>query len=207
MNLNLRNFETLNFDTHRMKIYTKTGDKGKTALFGGTKVPKHHIRIESYGTVDELNSHLGLVRDQDIDKHLKEILTTIQNKLFTVGAILATDPKKATLKSGKERLNIPKIANEDIELLEHEMDNMNEALPPMTHFILPGGHQTVSFCHIARCVCRRAERLAVALNDLEPFQPESLTYLNRLSDFLFVAARWANDQGASDVKWVPGQNR
>lgn len=187
-----------------MKIYTKTGDKGKTALFGGTKVPKHHIRIESYGTVDELNSHLGLVRDQDIDNHSKSILATIQNKLFTVGAILATDPEKAMLKSGKERLNIPKISNEDIELLEQEMDNMNEALPPMTHFILPGGHQTVSFCHIARCVCRRAERLAAALNDLEPFQPETLMYLNRLSDYLFVLARkLSKDLQADEVKWIP----
>ncbi len=187
-----------------MKIYTKTGDKGKTALFGGTKVPKHHIRIESYGTVDELNSHLGLVRDQDIDSHSKDILATIQNKLFTVGAILATDPEKAMLKSGKERLNIPKISNKDIELLEQEMDNMNEALPPMTHFILPGGHQTVSFCHIARCVCRRAERLAAALNDLEPFQPETLMYLNRLSDYLFVLARkLSKDLQADEVQWIP----
>ncbi|WP_347924910.1 cob(I)yrinic acid a,c-diamide adenosyltransferase [Pontimicrobium sp. SW4] len=187
-----------------MKIYTKTGDKGKTVLFGGTKVPKHHIRIESYGTVDELNSHLGLVRDQDIDKHSKKILATIQNKLFTVGAILATDPEKAVLKSGKERLSIPKISNEDIELLEQEIDNMNEALPPMTHFILPGGHQTVSFCHIARCVCRRAERLAAALNDLEPFQPETLMYLNRLSDYLFVLARkLSKDLQADEVQWIP----
>lgn len=190
-----------------MKIYTKTGDKGKTALFGGTKVPKHHIRIESYGTVDELNSHLGLVRDQDIDKHSKEILATIQNKLFTVGAILATDPEKAVLKNGKERLNIPKIVNEDIELLEKEIDSMNDALPPMTHFILPGGHQTVSFCHIARCVCRRAERLATALNDLEPFQPETLMYLNRLSDYLFVLARkLSKDLQAEEIKWIPKKN-
>jgi len=187
-----------------MKIYTKTGDKGKTALFGGTKVPKHHIRIESYGTVDELNSHLGLVRDQNIDAHFKDILVIIQNKLFTVGAILATDPEKAILKSGKERLNIPKISNEDIEHLEKEIDKMNETLPPMTHFILPGGHQTVSFCHIARCVCRRAERLATALNDLEPFQPETLMYLNRLSDYLFVLARkLSKDLQADEVQWIP----
>ena len=190
-----------------MKIYTKTGDKGKTALFGGTKVPKHHIRIESYGTVDELNSHLGLVRDQNIDAHAKEILAIIQNKLFTVGAILATDPEKAILKSGKERLNIPKISNQDIELLEQEIDSMNEVLPPMTHFVLPGGHQTVSFCHIARCVCRRAERLAAALNDLEPFQPETLMYLNRLSDYLFVLARkLSKDLQADEVKWIPEKN-
>lgn len=187
-----------------MKIYTKTGDKGTTALFGGTRVPKHHIRIDSYGTVDELNSHLGLIRDQEINTHYKEVLMAIQDRLFTVGAILATDPEKATLKNGKQRLNIPKISEEDIENLEHEMDAMNESLPEMTHFVLPGGHQTVSFCHIARCVCRRAERLASALNDLEPFQPESLKYLNRLSDYLFVLARkLSHDLQANEVKWIP----
>jgi len=190
-----------------MKIYTKTGDKGTTALFGGTRVPKHHIRIDSYGTVDELNSHLGLIRDQDIDAHSKSILQIIQDKLFTVGAVLATDPEKAILKSGKERLNIPKISSADIELLEKEMDSMNETLPQMTHFVLPGGHQTVSFCHIARCVCRRAERLASALNELEPFQPETLTYLNRLSDYLFVLARkLSKDLQAEEVKWIPKKN-
>ncbi|WP_299888541.1 cob(I)yrinic acid a,c-diamide adenosyltransferase [uncultured Lacinutrix sp.] len=187
-----------------MKVYTKTGDKGTTALFGGTRVPKHHIRIDSYGTVDELNSYIGLIRDQDIDEQYKSILITIQNKLFTVGAILATDPEKMVLKNGKERLNINKISLNDIELLEHEMDSMNEALPPMTHFVLPGGHQTVSFCHVARCVCRRAERLASALNDLEPFLPEALTYLNRLSDYLFVLARKLTfDLQADEVKWIP----
>ena len=187
-----------------MKIYTKTGDKGTTALFGGTRVSKNHIRIESYGTVDELNSHIGLVRDQNMNQHYKDILIIIQDKLFTVGAILATDPNKAILKSGKERLNIPKISKEDIELLEIEIDKMNENLSPMTNFVLPGGHQTVSFCHIARGVCRRAERLAIALNDLEPFQPESLTYLNRLSDYLFVLARKLSyDLQADEIKWVP----
>nr|WP_321222992.1 cob(I)yrinic acid a,c-diamide adenosyltransferase [uncultured Psychroserpens sp.] len=187
-----------------MKIYTKTGDKGTTALFGGTRVPKHHIRIDSYGTVDELNSHLGLIRDQEINNHYKDVLIDIQDRLFTVGAILATDPEKATLKNGKDRLNIPKISEEDIEQLEQEMDKMNESLPQMTHFVLPGGHQTVSFCHIARCVCRRAERLASALNELEPFQPESLKYLNRLSDYLFVLARKLSyDLQADEVKWIP----
>ena len=187
-----------------MKIYTKTGDKGITALFGGTRVPKHHIRIESYGTVDELNSHIGLIRDQEINEHYKAVLITIQDKLFTLGAILATDPKKSILKSGKERLNIPKVSELDIKQLEDEMDTMNEALPPMTHFVLPGGHQTVSFCHIARCVCRRAERLASALNELEPFQAESLIYLNRLSDYLFVLARKLSfDLKADEIKWIP----
>ncbi|SDB21618.1 cob(I)alamin adenosyltransferase [Flavobacteriaceae bacterium MAR_2010_188] len=191
-----------------MKIYTKTGDKGTTALFGGTRVPKHHIRIESYGTVDELNSNIGLVRDQDIDTHHKEFLMEIQDRLFTVGAILATDPKKAILKNGEERLNIPKISNSDIEKLEREMDRMNEDLPTMTHFVLPGGHQTVSFCHITRCVCRRAERLATALYDIEPFQDETLMYLNRLSDYLFVLARkLTHELSAEEVKWIPKKSK
>lgn len=187
-----------------MKIYTKTGDKGTTALFGGTRVPKHHIRIESYGTVDELNSHIGLIRDQDIDPRSKEILIHIQDRLFTLGAILATDPKKAILKSGKERLNIPKIEEENIALLESEMDKMNEELPPMTHFVLPGGHQAVSFCHIARCVCRRAERLTSFLNENEPVDERVLMYLNRLSDYLFVLARKLSYHfRAEEIKWLP----
>jgi len=187
-----------------MKIYTKTGDQGTTALFGGTRVPKHHIRIESYGTIDELNSHLGLIRDQDIHQNYKDILIHIQEILFTVGAILATDPKKAVLKNGKKRLNIPKMSSEDILLLEQEMDRMNESLPPMTHFVLPGGHQTVSFCHIARCICRRAERLTVNLNDIEPVNENILRYLNRLSDYLFVLARKLSyDLKVNEIKWIP----
>lgn len=186
-----------------MKIYTKTGDKGTTALFGGTRVPKHHIRIESYGTVDELNSYLGLIRDQAIDQHYKDLLISIQEKLFTLGAILATDPEKATLKSGKERLNIPKISSADIEKLEDEMDRMDQSLPPMTHFVLPGGHPTVSYCHIARCVCRRAERMATLLNDSEAVDEQVLVYLNRLSDYLFVLARkLSNDLQAEEIKWI-----
>ena len=187
-----------------MKIYTKTGDKGMTALFGGTRVPKHHIRIESYGTIDELSAHLGLLRDQDIHTHYKDILIAIQDKLFTISAVLATDPKKSMLKSGKPRLSIPKISEKDIKQLEEEIDAMNESLPPMTHFVFPGGHQTVSFCHIARCVCRRAERLASALNENEPIQPDALVYLNRLSDYLFVLARKLSlDLKAEETKWIP----
>lgn len=187
-----------------MKIYTKTGDTGSTALFGGTRVPKHHLRIESYGTVDELNSYLGLIRDQEINPHLKESILKIQEDLFILGAILATDPEKNILKNGKERLAISKIAPEDILWLEQEIDSMNQTLAPMTHFILPGGHQTVSFCHIARCVCRRAERLTVALNDLDPLEPLILAYLNRLSDYLFVLARkLADDLRVTEIKWIP----
>lgn len=187
-----------------MKIYTKTGDNGTTALFGGTRVKKHHIRIESYGTIDELNSWLGLVRDQQIDAHSKEILLMVQENLFTIGAILATAPEKAILKSGKERLNIPKISTVDIELLEKEIDIMEETLPTMTHFILPGGHTHVSYCHIARTVCRRGERLASHLNENEPFDPNVLSFINRLSDYLFVLARkLSKDLGAEETKWVP----
>ena len=187
-----------------MKIYTKTGDNGTTALFGGTRVAKHHIRIESYGTIDELNSWLGLIRDQEIDAHSKKVVALIQDKLFTVGAILATDPEKAILKSGKERLNIPKIDALDIELLEIEMDAMDAELPPMMHFILPGGHTTVSYCHIARTVCRRAERMASLLNENEPFDERVLMYINRLSDYLFVLARkLSSDLQAEEIKWIP----
>ncbi|MEP6260316.1 MAG: cob(I)yrinic acid a,c-diamide adenosyltransferase [Gillisia sp.] len=187
-----------------MKIYTKTGDKGTTSLFGGTRVPKHHIRIESYGTVDELNAHIGLLKDQDCGDHTRQVLNRIQDRLFTIGSTLATEPEKATLKSGKDRLGISKISEKDIELLEQEMDSMNDQLPPMTNFILPGGHQSVSFCHIARCVCRRAERNATALHEISPFDDMVLMYLNRLSDYLFVLARkLSKDLNADEVKWIP----
>lgn len=191
-----------------MKIYTKTGDKGTTALFGGTRVPKHHLRIESYGTVDELNSYIGLVRDQKIDANSISSLIRIQNELFTLGAMLATPPEKETLKSGKERLNIPKITSKNIELLEQEIDAMNLELPQMTNFILPGGNQTVSFCHIARCVCRRTERLATALNENEPINPAVLKYLNRLSDYLFVLARkLSKDLSVKETPWIPEKEK
>ncbi|WP_430408615.1 cob(I)yrinic acid a,c-diamide adenosyltransferase [Kordia sp.] len=190
-----------------MKVYTKTGDKGTTALFGGTRVPKHHIRIDSYGTVDELNSYIGLIRDQEINSHYQNVLMDIQDLLFTVGAVLATDPEKETLKNGKDRLNIPRISEDNVIALEREMDTMDAALPPMTHFVLPGGHQTVSFCHIARCVCRRAERLASALYEIEPFDEFTLKYLNRLSDYLFVLARkLSHDLQANEIKWIPKKN-
>jgi len=187
-----------------MKIYTKTGDQGTTSLFGGTRVPKHHIRIHSYGTIDELNSWLGLIRDQPIDANTSEVLTLIQEKLFTVGAILATEPSKAVLKNGTERLNIPKIDATDIERLEKEMDQMNEHLPQMTHFILPGGHTTVSYCHLARTVCRRAERMITLLDEQETVEPAILQYINRLSDYLFVLARkLSSDLKANEIKWIP----
>ena len=187
-----------------MKVYTKTGDTGTTALFGGTRVPKHHIRIESYGTVDELNSHIGLIRDQDVNPIYKNVLVEVQDRLFTVGAILATPPEKETLKSGEKRLQNLGIIETDIEFLENQIDTMEESLPPMTHFVLPGGHTTVSYCHIARCVCRRAERVAVHLNDIEPTNEMVIKYLNRLSDYLFVLARKLSyDLKADEVQWIP----
>ena len=187
-----------------MKIYTKTGDDGTTGLYGGTRVSKDHIRIDSYGTVDELNAYIGLIKDQDICSRIQESLYRIQHDLFTVGAILATDPEKAILKNGKERLNIPKINAKSITLLEEEIDEMNKDLPQMTHFILPGGHNTVSFCHIARTICRRAERLTVALCHETEVDEHVLKYLNRLSDYLFVLARQlTKDLGVEEIKWQP----
>lgn len=183
-----------------MKIYTKTGDEGKTSLFGGTRVPKHHIRIESYGTLDELNSHLGLVRDQQINSHYQNIIINIQDHLFNIGSHLATESNKLD----KKKSFLPQLQAEMITQLENEIDIMNEALPPMTHFILPGGHPTVSYCHIARTICRRAERNISYLNEQEPLNPLILQYLNRLSDYLFVLARKLSfDVKAKEVKWVP----
>ena len=176
------------------KIYTKTGDTGETALFGGKRLPKSHLRIEAYGTVDELNSHIGLVRDCLDNEHLRSVLKEIQDRLFAAGASLATDPEK--------NLTTPDVTASDIQLLENEIDSMEAELPPLKNFILPGGNITVSFCHVARCVCRRAERLVVALNLMEPVEPLVLKYLNRLSDYLFVLARKiAKDTGAEEVVW------
>ncbi len=187
-----------------MKIYTKTGDKGTTALFGGKRVSKNHLRIESYGTIDELNSYIGLIRDQNVDRLSRTSLIKIQNELFTIGAMLATPPEKKILKNGKERLNIAKLNNQSIQYLEDEIDRMSASLPRMTHFILPGGHQTVSFCHVARCVCRRAERLAVTLHTRESASSFILIYLNRLSDYLFVLARKSSETlKADEIKWIP----
>ena len=180
-----------------MKIYTKTGDKGLTSLIGGTRVPKYHFRIEAYGTVDELNSYIGLIRDQDISKVHKNILKDIQDRLFTIGSLLASDPEKSKMK-------LPQIKQGDIDVLEQEMDRMNESLPELKNFILPGGHTIVSYCHIARCICRRAERLSVHVSESSPVDQYSLIYLNRLSDYLFMLARsLAKDLGAEEYLWLP----
>lgn len=179
------------------KIYTKTGDKGQTSLIGGTRVPKHHIRIEAYGTVDELNSYIGLIRDQKIDEHSRQLLIEVQDRLFTIGSSLASDPEKSKMK-------IPDLREEDITLLEQEMDKMNDVLPEMRSFVLPGGHTTVSFCHIARCVCRRAERLTIHLSETDYVAELVIKYLNRLSDYLFVLSRKLSyDLQADEIPWVP----
>lgn len=180
-----------------MKVYTKTGDKGQTSLIGGTRVPKHHIRIEAYGTVDELNSHIGLIRDQQIDEESKKILVEIQDRLFTIGSSLASDPEKSKMK-------IPDLKEEDVTLLEKEIDKMNETLPEMRSFVLPGGHTTVSYCHIARCVCRRAERLTIHLSENSFVAELVIKYLNRLSDYLFVLSRkLSHDLHATEIPWKP----
>jgi cob(I)alamin adenosyltransferase len=180
-----------------MKIYTKTGDKGLTSLIGGSRVPKYHIRIESYGTIDELNSYLGLIACQDILMYDKQILKQIQDRLFTIGASLATDPEKSAMA-------IPDLKQADVDLLETEMDAMDKQLPVLKHFILPGGSNAVSFCHLARCVCRRAERLTVQLAQDSPVDEKVIVYLNRLSDYLFMLARKVGqEQHLEENKWMP----
>jgi cob(I)alamin adenosyltransferase len=197
------------------KIYTRTGDKGKTSLIGGTKVPKNHLRIESYGTVDELNSFTGLLYDQletagngldtgDLPGReglaaVRGLLREIQDRLFTIGSSLACDPGKAP------QLKIPDLKEEDIRLLEKEIDRMNDALPPMKSFLLPGGHLAVSTAHIARCVCRRAERICVNMQENNLYiDPVVLRYLNRLSDYLFMLARYAGHLlKVAEIPWKP----
>lgn len=181
------------------KIYTKTGDGGKTSLIGGTKVAKSHIRIESYGTVDELNSFIGLVNDQFNHQATNTILKQIQDRLFVIGSSLACDPEKET------GLQIPDLKEEDITLLEQEIDKMNDVLPEMRNFILPGGHVAVSSAHIARCVCRRAERICVAMQQEQMFiEPLVIKYINRLSDYLFVLARYiGHTLQVVEVAWKP----
>lgn len=180
-----------------MKIYTKTGDIGETSLFGGKRVFKNEPRIEAYGTVDELNSWIGLLRDVQIDQEVKVILKEIQDRLFTIGSMLAADPAKPNLKK-------PDLHESDIELLEKTIDKMDSSLDPLTNFVLPGGHIYVSYCHVARTVCRRAERNTVTLNQITPIDPLAIKYLNRLSDYLFTLARkMSKDLGAEEINWLP----
>jgi len=186
-----------------LKIYTKIGDNGTTSLIGGTKVLKSDLRIEAYGTIDELNSYAGLCRDLLTNEQSGKVLTEIQDRLFTIGSTLACDPEK------EPKLIIPDLKEEDVSLLEKEIDRMNEVLPEMKNFILPGGHVTVSHIHIARCVCRRAERCCVRLNEQQAAQNLLiLKYLNRLSDYLFVLARYASHLlNADEIAWKPRVDR
>jgi cob(I)alamin adenosyltransferase len=180
-----------------MKIYTKTGDKGLTGLIGGTRVAKSHLRIETYGTVDELNSYIGLVRDQMVNAGRQQILVEIQDRLFTIGASLASDPEKST------RL-LPDLSEMDVERLERQMDAMDDELPELRQFVLPGGHPSVSHCHVARCICRRAERLVIRLSEESWVDGMIVKYLNRLSDYLFVLSRMmAQELDAEQIPWQP----
>ncbi|MFT7344844.1 MAG: cob(I)alamin adenosyltransferase [Lentimonas sp.] len=180
-----------------MKIYTKKGDKGNTSLIGGTRVPKSSIRIESYGTVDELNSFLGLIGSAEIEAEYKKQILEIQDRLFTIGSSLASDPEKSKMK-------IPGMHESDVENLENWMDAMDAELEPMKFFVLPGGHTTVSYCHVARCVCRRAERIIVELMSDQYVDEIVPRYINRLSDYLFVLSRkLTKDLGAEEIAWHP----
>ncbi|ULQ50649.1 cob(I)yrinic acid a,c-diamide adenosyltransferase [Flavihumibacter fluvii] len=180
-----------------LKIYTKTGDTGNTSLIGGTKVPKSHIRIETYGTVDELNSYIGFCSDQLFHEPSKNMLKEVQDRLFTIGSSLACDPEKEPL------MKIPDLRESDIELLEIEIDRMNEMIPAMKFFILPGGHPAISSLHVARCVCRRAERLCVHMQQENIFvELLVIKYLNRLSDYLFVLSRFiGHELGVEEIPW------
>jgi cob(I)alamin adenosyltransferase len=180
-----------------MKIYTKTGDAGTTSLFGGKRVSKADLRIDAYGTVDELNSFIGLVRDQEVNKKRNAVLIEIQDRLFTIGSVLATEP-------GNTKVKIPSLAEMDIKYLEEEIDIMEASLPPMKNFILPGGHQSVSYCHVARTVCRRCERLIIALHLVEAIDEMVIKYINRLSDYLFVLARkMTQELNVEESPWKP----
>jgi cob(I)alamin adenosyltransferase len=179
------------------KIYTKSGDQGETSLFGGKRLPKDHLRIEAYGTIDELNACLGLVRDGVPKKNLplRDFLKHTQDTLFTIGSNLAMDPEKPSP-------YIQMIEKSEIEALETQIDAMEATLPALKNFILPGGHATVSFCHLARTVCRRAERNAVALQHTEVVSPLIIEYLNRLSDYLFVLSRQlGKDLKVEEIVW------
>lgn len=183
-----------------MKIYTKSGDAGETSLLGGTRVPKFDIRIEAYGTIDELNAYLGHLSDQEIVASHKTIIQNIQYNLFSIGAILANDQKKSAIK-------LPEIHHSDVELLEKSIDQMEEKLPPLKHFVLPGGHHAQSLSHIVRCICRRAERRVVELSQKMELNPQILVYLNRLSDWLFVLSRYIiHSSNAIERTWIPKQN-
>lgn len=180
-----------------MKVYTKSGDKGITSLLGGNRVSKAHLRIEAYGTVDELNAYIGMLKDQQVNTSKDPFLKEIQDRLFTIGAELATSPDKKNVKK-------PDILEEDVSHLEEEIDRIENLLPLLKNFILPGGHPVVSYCHLARTVCRRAERRVIAINELEPVSEIIIKYLNRLSDYLFVLGRLISKElEVEEITWEP----
>jgi cob(I)alamin adenosyltransferase len=180
-----------------MKVYTKKGDTGTTQLIGGRRVSKSSIRIESYGTIDELNSFIGLIRDQEISSLYKIQLIEIQDRLFTIGSHLANDTENSNMK-------LPSISELDVENLETWIDEMDELLPEMKSFVLPGGHVAVSHCHVARCVCRRSERVIVLLKENDYVEEIIYKYINRLSDYLFVLSRKLTlDLNAEEQPWKP----
>jgi cob(I)alamin adenosyltransferase len=180
-----------------MKIYTKTGDKGTTSLLGGRRVSKGHLRIEAYGTVDELNSWMGLLRDESPSDERKHLISEVQERLFTLGSHLALDDAQSKIK-------VPDLSKKDIELLETSMDAMEAELPALKNFILPGGHIAVSHAHIARCVCRRAERQVIRLSEEAAIDELIIQYLNRLSDYLFMLSRMiAVEVKADEIPWKP----
>jgi cob(I)alamin adenosyltransferase len=183
----------------QFKIYTKGGDKGETSLLGGTRVPKYHDRIEVYGTLDELNSFIGLLRDQPIPDQNRSVLLFIQERIFIAESRLAADQQEHL-----DRLSV--VSSEDVDFLENEIDRMNIGLPELRSFILPGGHPTVSFCHIARTVCRRAERLTIRLSEKYVVDETIIKYLNRLSDYFFVLGRrFSHDLKVGEVLWKSGK--
>lgn len=178
-----------------MKVYTKKGDKGKTQLLGGSMVDKNHIKLECYGTIDELNAFIGNIYDQEISAFHKEILLNIQNQLFNLGSIISFDGKK-------DKIKLPNVTTENIEMMENAIDKMEEELPMLKNFILPSGHPAASKCHIARTVCRRAERNLVALGQEQEIDGLHIQYLNRLSDYLFVLARAVlKENNAPEIEW------
>jgi cob(I)alamin adenosyltransferase len=180
-----------------MKIYTKTGDNGTTALFGGKRVSKADLQIDTYGTVDELNSWIGVLRDQEVNRQRNDVLIEIQDRLFTIGSILATDPEN-------NKVKVPALSDGDVAFLEQEIDRMDAALEPMRFFVLPGGHPSVSFGHVARTVCRRAERLTIALHNTQQVPPLVIKYLNRLSDYIFVLCRkMTAELNVAEAPWRP----
>lgn len=196
--LNIQNF-VICLNTALMKIYTKTGDNGTTGLFGGKRIPKDDLRIEAYGTVDELNSFIGLLNSNFNEATQNYFLSEVQKRLFTIGSNLASDPEK--------RMITPDITDEDIQLLENAMDTMDQLLEPLKNFILPGGDTAISYAHVCRTICRRAERRVISLDRASIVDPKIIIYLNRLSDYFFVLSRYiGHSKDIPEIPWIARKN-